>query len=273
MCGEHIALVRLLRVHPVLKSTVTLAAFVGLCAFQSLASLILTNGLGKYLFVMARSLHPLMRVLRLSDMKTAVMDKLLFYVRQTSEFLPRYLAEAEAVGLTFLTAELRTVMTSTDDIVGDHGRTRAVPVCEEDEEQEEEEESEEEDESEDECEEESEEEDDEEAVGASEWRGDSLTHRVMRTWTRRRGALVHEYSLVGHLCSPNPVIMADAAKAMSIGAAEYDWAVESLIRKLLLDPSLVGLERGRRMSFLLEKFWQEYNYFQSRTGPYSRDHI
>ena len=128
MCGEHIALVRLLRVHPVLKSTVTLAAFIALCAFQSLASLILTNGLGKYLFVMARSLYPLMRVLRLSDMKTAVMDKLLFYVRQTSEFLPRYLVEAEAVGQTFLTAKLRTVMTSTDNIVGAHGRAHAVSV-------------------------------------------------------------------------------------------------------------------------------------------------
>ena len=106
MGGKHYALLRLVRLIPALRSTVTLQAFTDLNAFKSIASLILCAELWKYLFSMARSLYPALRVLRLSDMKSPVMDKLLFFARQMDRFLPKYLAEAEAIGKKFRTEEV-----------------------------------------------------------------------------------------------------------------------------------------------------------------------
>ena len=53
---------------------------------------------------------------------------------------------------------------------------------------------------------------------------------MMRIWVKRRRAHEHAYSLVGHLCSPNEVIMADAAISLSFNWAKYDDAVEDLLR-------------------------------------------
>ena len=106
-----------------------------------------------------------------------------------------------------------------------------------------------------------------------EWPGHSLVHRVMRKWVMRRKPLVHVYSLVGHLCSPNKTIMADAAIAMSLNMAEYESAVENLVKKLLLDPNLVGSARLERLAWLMDEFWKDLNHFQSHTGLYDRDYI
>ena len=108
----HIALLRLVRLIPPLRSTVTLTEFVALALFKRLIWLLLQDLLGKYLFVMGRVLYPPMRVLRLTDMKTPVMDKLLFYVRQTSKLMPKYLAEAETIAKEFLTPEVKVAMAS-----------------------------------------------------------------------------------------------------------------------------------------------------------------
>ena len=84
---------------------------------------------------------------------------------------------------------------------------------------------------------------------------------------------MHSYSLVGHLCSPNPVIIEDAIHAMSTHGADYEEAVEDLVKKLLLDPNLVGDKKRERLAYLIEEFWTDLNHFQNRTGPYNRDHI
>ena len=59
---------------------------------------------------MAHSLYPALRVLCLSDMKSPVMDKLLFFARQMDRFLPKYLSEAEAIGKKFCTEEVIKIM-------------------------------------------------------------------------------------------------------------------------------------------------------------------
>ena len=84
---------------------------------------------------------------------------------------------------------------------------------------------------------------------------------------------MHSYSLVGHLCSPNLVIIEDAINAMSTHGADYEEAVEDLAKKLLLDSSLVGDKKRERLAYLIEEFWTDLNHFQNRTGPYNRDHI
>ena len=77
----------------------------------------------------------------------------------------------------------------------------------------------------------------------------------MRKWVRRRKALVHSYSLVGHLCSPNKIVMADARSVMNSNKAMYDDAVEELVKKLILDPTLVGKARAESVADLVDEFW------------------
>ena len=49
----------------------------------------------KYLFTMCHALYAPMRVLCLADQKTPAMDKLHYFVYQTDDILPKYLAKAE----------------------------------------------------------------------------------------------------------------------------------------------------------------------------------
>ena len=62
------------------------------------------------------------------------------------------------------------------------------------------------------------------------WKGKSLTHRVMTHWVKRKDIMIHDYSLVGHLLSPNSKIIADAISSKS---ARHVDAVNRLICKLM----------------------------------------
>ena len=95
MAGEHIALLRLLRLKDALKSTVTSAEFLALNDFKVPAAVIGNDNFWKYLFLMCRALYAPMRVLRLADQKTPAMDKLYYYVLQADRMLLQYLKEAE----------------------------------------------------------------------------------------------------------------------------------------------------------------------------------
>lgn len=69
------------------------------------------------------------------------------------------------------------------------------------------------------------------------WPGDSLPHRVMRLWEKRRESMIHDYSLVGYLLSPNPKIMDDAVHSKS---PQHSNAAKRLIVKLILDRTCLG---------------------------------
>jgi hypothetical protein len=62
---------------------------------------------------------------------------------------------------------------------------------------------------------------------------DSMTHRIMTFWFKCRTKLIHDYSLVGYILSPNPQIMNNARERM-LHSPIYSDAVESLIGKLLV---------------------------------------
>ena len=248
MAGRHMAALRVHRLLPPFRSTVTLPAFVDLNSFQALADLVYSAEFEKYLFALCRAPYPWLRILRLADKKSAVMDKLLFFVRQASIFLPRFLAIAEAIAKTFLTDDIIRVMTCTKDILAASDKARTDNSSDDSD-------------SDSDSEAVNEEEEDQDSKikteEAKEWPGNSLVHRVMRIWVRRKKPRVHSYSLVGHLCSPNPIIIADAVKAMSTDISVYEEAVEDLIKKLLLDPNLVGDERIQEYAYLTEEFWKD----------------
>ena len=95
MAGEHIALLRLLRLKNALQATITSKEFMDLKVFHSVTQILLNPEFWKYLYVMCRALYAPMRVLRLADQKLAAMDKLYYYILQTDRMLQKYITDAE----------------------------------------------------------------------------------------------------------------------------------------------------------------------------------
>ena len=83
----------------------------------------------------------------------------------------------------------------------------------------------------------------------------------MQFWIKRREKLIHHYSLVGYLLSPNPTIM---AHAYDNRADIHNNAVVKVITKLIIDPMLVEDERSRSLAESINTFWDEYGCFVNK---------
>ena len=73
---------------------------------------------------------------------------------------------------------------------------------------------------------------------------------VLMDWQKRRKNLVRDYSQTGRLLSPEPRIMEDAKDRDT----EDDMAVERLIEKLILNPTLVGKAKTAEFVRIVNKF-------------------
>jgi hypothetical protein len=69
----------------------------------------------------------------------------------------------------------------------------------------------------------------------------SMTHQVMTFLFKCQPKLIHDYSLVGYILSPNPQIMNNARERM-LASPIYSDAVERLIEKLLVPENLTSTE-------------------------------
>jgi hypothetical protein len=93
----------------------------------------------------------------------------------------------------------------------------------------------------------------------------------MRFWKKRRNKLIHDYSLVGYILSPNPsTIMEHAVDNKTLA---HDEAAEQLITKLLLDPLLFGNTRTLERAKVIDYFMEEYGDFTNRRNIFARDNI
>lgn len=110
MAGEHIALLRLLRLKDALRSTIASKEFIDLKLFRSEAAILASDAFWKYLFVMCHAFYAPMRILQLADPKTPAMDKLYYYVLQTDKQLPKWMKIAEDHGYELLTDPVLEVM-------------------------------------------------------------------------------------------------------------------------------------------------------------------
>ena len=115
MAGHLIAMLRVLRLRQALQSTVTSPEFVQLNAFKDLAKVILDEDVWVWMFLLARGVYAMMRILHLADQKTAAMDKLYYYIKQSDRVAPLYLAQAETYR-DKLNFDVVYVMTTTDDL-------------------------------------------------------------------------------------------------------------------------------------------------------------
>jgi hypothetical protein len=102
------------------------------------------------------------------------------------------------------------------------------------------------------------------------WSGDSMTDGVMQFWIKHRPKLIHNYSLVGYILSPNSTIMADAIENKMI---KHDQAAKRLITKLIRNTALVGTERSNERATLVDTFMEKYGEFTNKHGMFARDNI
>jgi hypothetical protein len=70
---------------------------------------------------------------------------------------------------------------------------------------------------------------------------DSMTHQIMTFWFKHRPKLIHDYSLVGYILSPNPQIINNARERM-LDSPIYSDAIKCLIGKLLVPENLISTE-------------------------------
>ena len=73
----------------------------------------------------------------------------------------------------------------------------------------------------------------------SQFAGKGMDHVAMRFWIKRQDKLIHDYSLIGYLLSPNPTIMAHAYENKSM---IHNEEVVRLIEKLIVNPIFVGVK-------------------------------
>ncbi len=112
MAGEHIAILRLLRLKNALKSTIASKETIDLHVFHSVCTVLMNSEFWKWAFVMCHALYAPMRVLCLADQKLPAMDKLFFYVLQTDQILPKHASDAGECARGLLTALMLAVIDS-----------------------------------------------------------------------------------------------------------------------------------------------------------------
>jgi hypothetical protein len=94
---------------------------------------------------------------------------------------------------------------------------------------------------------------------------DLMTHQIMTFWFKQRTKLIHYYSLVGYILSPNPQIMNDARERMLHSPIYFD-AIERLIGKLLLPENLASNELKECLADMTAKFFDKHQKFVNQTG-------
>jgi hypothetical protein len=89
---------------------------------------------------------------------------------------------------------------------------------------------------------------------------DSMTHQIMTFWFKRRTKLIHDYSLVGYILSPNLLIMNNARERM-LHSPIYSDAIKCLIGKLLVPEILTSNEHKKCLADMTTTFFDKHQKF------------
>ncbi len=82
--------------------------------------------------------------------------------------------------------------------------------------------------------------------------------------------MIQDYSLVGYILSPNPIIMAHAIENKSL---LHDNAAERHITNLIIDRTKVGDDRRQERATLIDTFLTEYGDFINKRGSFACNHM
>ena len=95
MAGILIAMLRELHLKAPPQAITMSPGFKNLIFFVDLARVVLNENVWVWIFMAARGVYAMMRILRLADQKTAAMGHLHYYIKQADRIAPVYLAHAE----------------------------------------------------------------------------------------------------------------------------------------------------------------------------------
>ena len=190
-----------------------------------------------------RAVFPMLIVLRLSDRKDPVMDKLLFYVFRMDKTLDKSKAILDDLEVKTRGPSWRILndIKEPDLDVDDDGHF-----------------------------EESDEEDgtvscsdDSAATGTEK----SLGQSVVDIWMKRREKLVSDFAIAGWLLSPIPEIYKDSADNMT---GKYRDAVDRLLKKMMASDYA---DDSDELAEIMNTFWEEFEQFKNKSGPFDKSYI
>jgi hypothetical protein len=97
-----------------------------------------------------------------------------------------------------------------------------------------------------------------------------MTHQIMTFWFKCQPKLIHDYSLVGYILSPNSQIMNNARERM-LHSPIYSAAFKCLIGQLLEPENSAPTEREECLGEMTTKFYDEHQQFVNQTGILNND--
>jgi len=264
MAGHLIGLLRTLRLKPVVMSSVNSAEFIRLKlkVGKDITSVVSMDDYWHLVFIVCRSLFPLLRLLRLADQKVAAMDKLYHYVRKTDELLERGAQDLKKLDDSKVQPVLDKIKAGTRKSVDDDGSDdesddestvsgKGATASEDDEDWEN-------------LLDDYDGYDDANAT-ALEDRSlmETLVVNMKASWKNRRPKLCHSFALTGFLLSPVPAIMEAAIQLNNEGKdGKIRDQVGALVCKLMIDPDTLESQRSRVSLFVI---CLPFDYQQSLT--------
>ncbi len=257
MAGEIIACLRLIRLKPTLQAVITLAEFLTLKQHRDLAMVLSKETVWDYLFAIARAFYPLMRIVHLADCQAPGMDKLKYYVLQADRVLKEQLPKID-IAYAALASNYKAIM--TDNTIYEIGDVvmpqKKLAKLEEIETKDEFSDGDDEDEQDD---------NDHSSIGKEleidglnldgisldDDKGVTFAGCILALRKQRQSKMLHDYSRVGYLLSPHPVIMKHARDNLALEDKE---AVKRLITKLFIPTSVVGDAQITLQARLIHQF-------------------
>lgn len=187
---------------------------------------------------LVRSVFPLLIVLRLCDQQEPFMDKLFFYVRKMDNTLVKSKTIMDEIEKKFQGPSWRAVydMNSSADCSDDTESPESEydsETCAED--------------------------DNVTTI--------TLGQKVIDIWEKRRKSLIHDFSIAGWLLSPTSDVYVDSS-ANSTG--QHRDAVDRLLKKMYASELS---DDSDELAALLNDFWEEFEHFKTKTGPYDKAYI
>lgn len=255
MGGGQIALLRLIRLRPILLAVINSKPFIDLKMFDQVAYVLKLDTFWDLLFSFCRCFYAPMRLLRLADTKSAIMDKLMFYTLQTENMIVKYSSDMMDKWYALSTLSVRNIMSDSDPDENNKVN-RSTDNFEEEEEEFD-------------VDYDMIDDSDDEIEGD---RGATYVEKINQVWLHRKKKLIHDYSRAGYLLAPSPVIRAFESQDGN-SDPENKLACERLIVKLLLKKGLVDGAKDAEEARMIHLFWKEYGNFKSHTGAYSRKHM
>ena len=190
-----------------------------------------------------RAVFPMLIVLRLADQKEPVMDKLFYYVRRMDQTIEKSkiildVMEERTKGIAWrVISDIQIPDFDDDDnnCIDYNNDTESVAST------------------------------DSEATCHD--TNESLGHQVAGLWSKRREKLVTDFSIAGWVLSPIPEVYNDCKRNMT---GEHRNAVERLLIKMMASEFADDSDELAEITYF---FWEEFEQFQSKTGPFDKAHI